>query len=116
MPIPYYDFHFTTGTKLPGKSVTYELSELLFGLMVFRFYYLVRTLLKFSIFQDIYSKQICEYYGFEADFKFTIKTYFYRHAGFSVAVLFVSTVSILAYLLRLFEIPFFRGPDSPLLA
>ena len=56
MPIPYYDFHFTTGTKVPGKSVTYELSELLFGLMVFRFYYLVRTLLKFSIFQDIYSK------------------------------------------------------------
>ncbi len=28
----------------------------------------------------------------------------------------MSTVSILAYLLRLFEIPYFRGPDSPLFA
>ena len=50
MPIPYYDCHIIIGTKLPGKDVTYLLSEILLGLMVLRFYYLIRTILKFSIF------------------------------------------------------------------
>ena len=80
--------------------------------MVFRFYYLIRTILEFSIFQDIYSKQICEFYGFEANFKFTIKTYFFKKSEFSVSILFFSTVCILAYLLRLFEIPYHRKEKS----
>ena len=50
MPIPYYDCHIIMGTKLPGINVTYLLSEILLGLMVFRFYYLIRTILKFSDF------------------------------------------------------------------
>jgi hypothetical protein len=50
MPIPYFDLHIKFGTKLPGREVTYLLSEILLGLMVFRFYYLIRTILKFSVF------------------------------------------------------------------
>ena len=50
MPIPYFDMHIKFGTKLPGITVTYLLSEILLGLMVFRFYYLIRTILKFSVF------------------------------------------------------------------
>ena len=56
---------------------------------------------------------MCECYGFKADIKFTIKSYILTNAELSVLVLFLSTVHVLGYLIRVFELPFHRTAAAP---
>ncbi len=68
-PLPNYDaeYHFLIIDMLSTKSklvpVTYNLSDFLFAFMFLRVYFLIRTLLNFTDFSDLYSKKICAKYG-----------------------------------------------------
>jgi hypothetical protein len=39
--------------------VKYMLGDFLFAFMFFRIYFLVRTIMNFSIYQDLYSRRVC---------------------------------------------------------
>jgi hypothetical protein len=57
-------------TKSKLVPVSYYLSDFLFALMFLRVYFLIRTLMNFTIFSDLYSKKICAKLGIQADTMF----------------------------------------------
>jgi hypothetical protein len=64
-PIPYYEWVFDIdiidmGSKKDTNPVTYMLcGDFLFAAMIMRLYFLIRTLMNFSVFAELYSKRIC---------------------------------------------------------
>jgi len=78
-PLPNYDAEYIfdiidmLGSKSKLVAVKYNLSDFLFAFMFMRIYFLIRTLLNFSIFSDLYSKRVCAKYGFEASTSFYVK-------------------------------------------
>jgi hypothetical protein len=91
------------GDKTQLDDVNYMLSDFLFAGMFLRTYFLIRTLLNFSIYSDLYSKRVCSRYGFEASTSFYVKALFVKRPGLIIGM--VSTISILflSYVLRIFE-------------
>ena len=77
-------------------------------MMWFRIYFLVRSIFNYSIYTDAYSKKLCKSYGFTAGARFTLKCQILVNPEWTVFVLFTSTIFILAYVLRIFELPYFR--------
>ena len=96
------------GSKDGYIYVTYKLSDYLMCLMFFRVYFVTRTLLNFTLYSDLYSQKICAKYGFEGGTSFQIKALYRKQT--SLFILFLSTFSlfILAYLVRIFERPFYN--------
>lgn len=64
-PIPQYDKEYTfyilnmLGSKDQYVPVKYMLGDFLFAFMFFRVYFLIRTIMNFSSYSDLYSKKIC---------------------------------------------------------
>jgi len=108
-PLPGVEQEYTfeiidmMSSKSKYLKVQYKLSDFLFALMFIRLYFLVRTLLNFTIYSDLYSKRVCSKYGFEASVSFYVKALFVKQPG--VVILMVSSLSILflSYVLRIFE-------------
>lgn len=114
-PIPYYDTYITATSK-DNLQTVYFLSEILVAIMWLRIYFLVRTLFNFSIYSDHISKNICRSYNFEASFKYTIKCQLKNNPEFFVFVLMLGSLCIASYIVRIFELPYYRlqaGKDSP---
>ena len=87
-------------------------SEFVLAIMMFRFLFLVRTILNYSIYSDAYSKNLAKIYGFESGFFFTFKSQFIANAKFTVLSILFFTILYLAYLFRIFELPYYRtDPD-----
>lgn len=91
------------GNKNILVPVYYLLSDFLFALMFCRFYFLIRALLNFSIFSDLYSKRLCSKFGVEASVGFYCKALYVKKPG--VIIILISSLSItwLSYVLRIFE-------------
>lgn len=83
--------------------------------MSVRIYFLIRCILNYCEFMDAFSKKICRGYGFETGVKFTIKCQLMVNPESTVMYIFFATVFIFAYVIRIFEMPFFRAnsPDDP---
>jgi len=90
-------------TKSQYIGVSYMLSDFLFALMFLRLYFLIRTLLNFSVFSDLYSKRVCSKYGFEADTAFYVKALYVKKPGTVIIMVSVISIGFLSYLLRIFE-------------
>ena len=84
-------------------DVHYMLGDFLFAFMFLRFYFILRTIMNFSIYSDLSSKKICKNNGFESNPSFCFKAMFQKNLG--ATILFVALISImwLSYLLRIFE-------------
>ena len=106
-PIPYFDCYITIIGK-GNFEVVYLLSEFLIAIMWFRLFFLIRSIFNYSIYTDAYSKKLCKSYGFTAGARFTLKCQIMVNPEWTVFVLFTSTIFILAYVLRIFELPYFR--------
>jgi hypothetical protein len=109
-PIPYYEYSFNIdiidmmGTKKETNPVTYLLcSDFLFAAMCLRVYFLVRTMMNFSIYAELYSKRICVKYGFEQDTSFCLKASIQKSPGKTVILICLISVTWFSYLLRIFE-------------
>lgn len=76
--------------------------------MFFRLFFMYRSFINYSIYTDAYSKKVCKNYGFTSGVRFSYKCQLENHPGSFVMVLFTSTVLILAYVMRIFEIPYYR--------
>lgn len=74
IPIPYYDFYIT---ELARKEivVVWFYSELATAFMWVRVLFLLRCVLSLSAYHDAYARKLCQFYGFEASARFTIKCY-----------------------------------------
>lgn len=90
-------------TKSTTYPVNYMLSDFLFSFMFLRFYFLVRTLLNFSIYSDLYSKKICANYKVTAGTSFYVKALFVKRPGLIIMLVSVLSITWLSYLLRIYE-------------
>lgn len=82
------------------------LSDYLIVFMFLRLFFLFRCLFNYSLYNDAYSKKICRQNGFYPGFRFILKSLFVIEPTFTVLTLFVCTVFILAYVIRVFEVHF----------
>lgn len=91
------------GTKDKYVDVNYMLSDFLFAFMFLRFYYLIRTLMNFSVYSELYSKRVCSKHKFEANTFFCIKALLTKAPGTTILVIATLSIMWLSYLLRIFE-------------
>jgi len=109
-PIPYYDKIITIHSMNPNKNGTvkvyYLLSDFILIFMFLRIIFLLRSVINYSIFMDIYSKKLCKSYGFTANVRFAFKCFVRAQPGTTVALVLITTVLIFAYLLRISELPY----------
>ena len=84
------------------------MSDFILAFMFLRIFFLCRSIFNYSIFTDPYSKKLCRSYGFTSGVRFTFKCYFEVHPEQTVVIVFTATIMILAYLMRIFELPFYR--------
>ena len=73
-PIPYYDFYITEVAR-KEILVIWFYSEWATALMWTRVYFLGRTLLSMSVYNDAYARKLCQFYGVDASARFTIKCF-----------------------------------------
>jgi hypothetical protein len=112
-PIPYFDWYISIIAK-KGFVINYLASDFIVAFMWLRFYFVVRTFFNYSIYTDAYSKKLCQSYGFTAGVRFTFKCQLIINPGWTILYLMVSSIGILANLLRIFEMPYFRlEVDAP---
>lgn len=113
-PIPYYDHY----VKIIGKdniTVTYFLSEIFLAFMLLRLYFFLRTLFNQSIYSDAIFKKLCRSYGFQSDLRFSLKCQVVSDPEVTILAFLVSTVLIFAYLARIFEMPYYRMKNDPVM-
>lgn len=106
-PIPYYDKYVILVCN-GDQKVAFLLSDFLFAFMFLRLFFLLRTSFNYSIYTDAVSRKICRSYGFTSDLKFAIKCKLLIDPEQAVCIMFVGTVCIFAYLIRIFELPYLR--------
>jgi hypothetical protein len=70
--------------------------------------FLIRTVINYSIFTDIYAKRLCNSYGFTANVRFTFKCMIIKNPGLTTFVTITISTFMLAYFLRVFEIEYYR--------
>lgn len=74
--------------------------------MFLRLYFLVRSSFNYSVYTDALSKIVCKQYGIEADLRFAIQSKILIDPMETVIIMFVGTVLLFAYLVRIFEMPY----------
>jgi hypothetical protein len=82
------------------------MNDALFAMMFIRLYFLFRTIINYSIYQDAYCKIICRNQGFTCNVRFALKCYLIKSPGTSFLFVFVISVLFLAYIIRIFELPY----------
>ena len=85
-------------------KVTYLLSDFILVLMFFRIFFVVRAVFNYNMYTDVYAKKLCRSYGFTANVRFTFKSLLKTDPTYTVSVTMFSSVLVLAYCLRVFEI------------
>ena len=84
------------------------MGDWLLVIMFLRLFFMYRSFINYSIYTDAYSKKLCKAYGFTSGVRFSYKCQLENHPGTFVLTLFTSTVLILSYIIRIFEIPYYR--------
>ena len=112
-PIPFYDMYVPIYCNQHTK-VVYFLNELMFAFMFLRIIVFVKSFLNYSIYSDPYSRKLAKFYGCESCCWFTFKCYVYTKPKQTIMFMFKFTILFGAYLLRIFEMPYYRmmQPDE----
>lgn len=113
-PIPFFDIEFWIKTiNVVNKSqyvlVRYNLSDFLLAFMFLRIGLLVRSIFNYTMFTDLYAKKLCESYGFTANVRFTFKCFIIKKPGATVICTLTTSILVLSYILRIFEIPYWHS-------
>jgi len=74
--------------------------------MFVRVYFLLRAIFNYSMYTDTYAKKLCRNYGVSANVRFSFKCLLIRYPGQTIVMTFSLSVLIIAYLLRIFELPY----------
>ncbi|TNV86875.1 hypothetical protein FGO68_gene8363 [Halteria grandinella] len=114
-PLPFYDPSFVmTCINMSDKTkfidVEYKWSHVLLSLMFFRIMFLLRSILNYQMYTDQHAKKLLgENYGFSPDVRFTLKCMIQRNPESTVSMILLASLFIIAYLLRIFEIVYYRA-------
>jgi hypothetical protein len=79
------------------------LGDFLFAFMLFRLYFLVRTLLNLNLFSELTSKRICGKHQVVSGPQFCIKALIEERPGLTMIMAAVISIMWLSYILRIFE-------------
>ena len=114
VPLPYvdkvYKFTFIDMTaKQNTIEVYYLLSDFIFAAKFLRIYFVIRAFFNYNIYMDLYSKKLCKTYGFTANIRFTFKSLLKTSPGILVLTITFGSILLLSYLLRIFELPYWRA-------
>ena len=74
--------------------------------MFVRIGFVLRTLENFDSITDAYSKKLCRNYQYAQGRSFFLKVSFIKNPFTFVTLTFVLTIFILAYIMRIFELPY----------
>jgi len=115
-PIPYYDKlivinPINADNTSEKVQVYYLTSDFILAFMFIRVYFLVRAVINYSDFTDIYAKKLCINYGFTANVRYTFKCLLLTRPGMTINSISLVSVFILAYLMRIFELPYYLALD-----
>lgn len=108
-PIPYFEREYRVpvldmlATKSLYIEVRYMLGDFLFAFMLFRFYFLVRTLMNLNLFSELSSKRICGKFKVKSGVAFSFKALIKERPGITVFLTALISIMWLAYILRIFE-------------
>lgn len=113
-PIPYWDMYISrTVVSSDGPTQFYYLmNDYINAFMALRLYLVVRVCINYSVYTDMYSKKLCQMYGFNTDMGFAIKSRLLNHPVKTISMLFVCFVVVYSYLIRIFESPYYRAKND----
>ena len=77
--------------------------------MAFRIYIVIRCYVNYSVYTDIYTKKLCQNYGFNTDVAFTIKSRLLNKPLSTILMMFIGFVLFYSYLLMIFEAPYYNS-------
>lgn len=64
------------------------------------------------MYADAFTKQVCKRYGISGNVRFAFKCYFIQQPEKTFFSIFIATILLLSYILRVFELPFLRAEDA----
>ncbi len=117
-PLPYYEKAYTfefldMNSKTVMKKFHYALgANFLFSLMFLRVYFIVRTCMNYTVYQELYAQKICHKHGFLSNAGFCIKALILKAPGQTIVLTCVISIMSLAYVLRLYEREYYRQLDE----
>jgi hypothetical protein len=88
------------------------MSDFILVFMFLRLYFAISTMFNYSEYMDSFAKKICLSHGFNSDILFTLKSRLIDKPEQTVFYLFFGTVIISAYIVRILELPYFRGQED----
>lgn len=113
-PLPFYEHYIMVEYDVEnGDGGTFDLkcnyfvSDFILAFMFLRFIFMIRAVINYSIYTDAYSKKLCLSYGFTSNVRFAIKCHLSMSPTLTVFTLFGFVVFVIAYVLRIFELPFY---------
>mmetsp|Transcript_34676 Transcript_34676/g.53137 ORF Transcript_34676/g.53137 Transcript_34676/m.53137 type:complete len:115 (-) Transcript_34676:1586-1930(-) len=80
--------------------------------MFVRILFIIRCALNYSNYTDAYSKKLCKSYGFASGIRFAFKCHFATHPETTIFSSVIATVLVTAFIIRMFELPYFRLLDQ----
>jgi hypothetical protein len=102
----YVDERHMIGIETVRSDICYTSSEILYVLMLFRFFFILRAAINMTQFMDGHSKKICSWYGVRANMRFAIRA-LVKAQPFWMMVIFVLPSALLASIaIRVFERPY----------
>jgi hypothetical protein len=111
-PIPYYNPIITSSAfdvqdRQDKITIYYLLSDFITVFMWIRVYFIVRAFFNYSIYTDTYAKKVAKNYGVSAGVRFTYKCYIKESPFTAIFLTFMTSIVVLAYILRIFEQPYY---------
>ena len=79
------------------------MSDYILAIMFLRVFFVLKSIARYSIYTDAFSKKLCRDYNFYPGFRFIYKSRFITNPSATVTMLFVCSICVLSYLLRIFE-------------
>lgn len=78
-PVPYWDYIVNMPCLNTSKKsfipVYFLVSDFILVFMLIKILFLIRAVINYSVFLDIYSKALCRSYGFTANVRFAFKCF-----------------------------------------
>jgi hypothetical protein len=109
IPVPWYDSYIADGHS------THLLSEVLMIAMFLRLYFLMRTGLHYCEYADAFSMKVSKAIGFDSTgISFTIKCLYITEPLLTLGSMFVGTILVFSYIIRIAEIEQFRVAGTPI--
>ena len=115
VPLPYYDpiivllsynLQDDDSTKV---HVYYLLSDLILAFMFIRIYFIIRVIFNYSKYSDEFSQKIAHHHGISANMRYAFKARLTRFPSQTITLLFIWSTFVLAYVLRIFEMPYYAA-------